>query len=111
MIEAEKDATADLPPFASMLRDLNKGATHAELGEQLRALVAGVTETGKPGRLVLRIDVKPQKGDDDMVMLTALVSSKIPQLEPRASIFFVAPNGELTRNPVHQPSMFEETNL
>lgn len=111
MTESEKDTTSDLPPFAAMLRDLNKGATHAELGEQLRALVAGVTETGKPGTLVLRIDVKPQKGDEDMVTLTARVTGKIPQLEPRASIFFVAPGGALTRNPVHQPSMFEGTEV
>lgn len=107
MTESNEDAT-EQRPFASVLLDLNKGRTHAQLGDELRAVLAAVRETGKPGSLTLKLDVKPLSGNDDGVTVTARIGSKQPAFEAPASIFFLDAENNLNRNPVNQANLFEE---
>lgn len=106
MTQSEKDA--EQRPFASVLHELNKGRTHIQLGDELRAVLAGVRETGKPGSLTLRLDVKTLSGNEDGVTITAKIGSKVPVFESPSSIFFLDDDLNLNRNPVNQPSIFEE---
>lgn len=95
-------------PFAATLHDLNKGRTHAQLGDELAKLVAAVVETGKPGNLTLRLDVKRQSGDFDAVTITARIASKVPVFDTPASTFYVDDDGTLARTPPRQPSIFSD---
>jgi hypothetical protein len=103
----DKSTEDELRPFAALLHDLDKGRTHTELSTTMRDLVAAVTETRKAGRIQLTIDVRPQSGTEDVVILTARVAAKVPAYDPPASIFYVDDQNNLTRNPTQQPSIFD----
>lgn len=108
MGDSTQDETADGMPFASILHSLNKGKVHTQLGEELRAIVAAVKDTGKTGTITLRLDVKPMTGDEDGVLIAARIGSKVPQFDPSTSVFYADDHNNLSRTPVRQPSMFEE---
>lgn len=105
MPESAEDS--DKRPFAAVLHDLNKGRTHAQLGDELRELVAAVVETGKAGSLTLRLDIKPLSGNDEGITITARIGSKVPVFDSPASVFFVDAEHNLNRNPTSQPSIFD----
>lgn len=107
MAESTEDTT-EQRPFASVLLDLNKGKTHAQLGDELRDVVAAVVETGKAGSLTLRLDVKALSGNDEGITITARVGSKVPVFDSPASVFFVDAEHNLNRNPINQTNLFEE---
>jgi hypothetical protein len=98
----------DRRPFAATLHDLNKGRTHAQLGDELAKVVAAVVETGKAGSITLKLDVKRQPGDYDAVTVAAKVTSKAPIFDAPASTFYVADGGGLGRTPPHQSGLFED---
>lgn len=102
------DTTTEQRTFASVLFDINKGKTHVQLGDELRALVAAVVDTGKAGSLTLRLDVKPLGGNDEGITITGRVASKVPALATPASIFFVDADLNLNRTPGNQPPLFQE---
>jgi hypothetical protein len=103
------DTTTEQRTFASVLYDLNKGRTHAQLGDELRALVAAVLDTHKAGALTLRLDVKPG-GDDESITVTGRITTKVPALATPASMFFVDDENNLNRTPTKQHTMFDVEN-
>lgn len=107
--QSTQDTTTEQRTFASVLYDLNKGRTHAQLGDELRALVAAVVATGKAGSLTLRLDIK-SGGNDESVTIAGRVASKAPVLDTPASVFFVDDEHNLNRNPTRQPAMFDVEN-
>jgi hypothetical protein len=100
--------TTEKRTFSSVLFDINKGKTHAQLGDELRALVAAVVETGKAGSLTLRLDVKPLGGNDEGITITGRVASKLPAFATPASVFFVDADLNHKRTPGNQPALFQE---
>jgi hypothetical protein len=102
------DTTTEQRTFSSVLFEINKGRTHAQLGDELRALVVAVMETGKPGSLTLRLDVKPLGGNDEGITITGRVGSKLPAFATPASVFFVDDKLNLNRTPGNQPPLFQE---
>jgi hypothetical protein len=107
---ADNDATREDAPdsFAAFLVQTNKGRTERELSEAMQKLVTAVEETGKPGTLTLRIDIKPQANTDGVVTVTDRVTVKAPQLERPNSIFFITKNAGLSRSDPNQRSIFDE---
>lgn len=105
--DKKTDEDRDLPDFAVFLVALAKGRTHGELSRALRDVTAAVSETGKPGSLTLRIDIKPQS-NTDAVTVTDKVGVKLPAYDRPASIFFVDDDHNLVRNNPNQQSIFEE---
>lgn len=96
-------AEAEEPPsFASFLLATNKGRTEVELSRQLRQLVVAVNETGKPGKLTLVVDIKPQANTDGVVTVTERVAIKAPALDRPASIFFITDASGLSRTDPRQ---------
>lgn len=92
--------TPTVRPFAAFLRDHRKGLTHTELGERMAELTQAVTETGKVGTLSITFKVKPLQ--DGIVTVTDAITSKLPQLERDASMFFTDEAGNLLRNDPRQ---------
>jgi hypothetical protein len=101
--ESTTDTTEEQRPFGAFLHELAKGRTHDELSRALRELTTAVKDTGKPGSLTLRIDIKPHK-NDAAVTVSDKVTVKIPDFERLDSIFFVDDDANLVRNDPHQQS-------
>lgn len=100
-------ATEDVPDFGVFLLSLAKGRTYRELGAALRDLTAAVTDTGKPGRLTLTIEIK-QQSNTDAVTVTDRVAVKAPAYDRPASIFFVDATHNLVRDNPGQNNLFQE---
>lgn len=95
-------------PFAELLTVLDHGAAHAEASRVLHDLVNAVRDTGKAGNVVIKVEVKPLRGSDSQLVVTAQVASKLPRSEPAASVFFADDSGNLTR---HDPRQLEMDGL
>jgi len=92
-------------PFSEWLIQQARGRAHDDLSKGMHQLIAAVQETGKGGKLVLTVDVKPLKGNTDALEVSAKVTAKAPEYDPPASIFFVDDAGNLTRNDPRQMSL------
>jgi hypothetical protein len=92
--------------FASFLLDINKGQSHIELSEKLRDLITKVQETGKAGSLTYKVEVKPEAGTENLVIVTDQIAVKLPAGERRKSLFFVDGDNNLVRDNPHQHSLF-----
>jgi hypothetical protein len=106
--QSSPETTTEQRSFASVLYEINKGKTHTQLGDELRALVAAVVDTGKPGTLTLTLTVKPLSGNDEGITITGRVASKLPAFATPASVFFVDADHNLNRSPVNQHALFQE---
>ncbi|MCG3757387.1 hypothetical protein [Amycolatopsis sp. Poz14] len=104
--ESAEDTKAAPPDFAATLLTLAKGKTHADLSAQLAELVTAVTTTHKAGKLTLTLQVKPQKGVDGAVLVTAGVVTSKPRFETPASIFYATDEGALVRNDPNQQPLY-----
>jgi hypothetical protein len=106
--ESKQDTTEQEPrPFATFLLETNKGRSHDELSRGLQELVAEVLRTGKPGSISYKVTVKPQAGNEHMVVVLDEIVRKVPRGERASSVFFVTDGHELVRNNPHQPSIFD----
>lgn len=92
-------------PFADLLRDHRRGATHDELTEKLRELVAAVTEQNKAGTLTITIGMKPAGKASGAFDVSFDAKVKLPKQDPGSSIFFVTPDNNLVREDPRQAVM------
>jgi hypothetical protein len=83
-----------------VVQGLRRGATRAELDEELTNLVNRCRETGKVGELTLKIKVRPE--DDQVVQLEDHVATKLPEFPRSKSMYFVTGDGVLTRQDPRQ---------
>lgn len=93
--------------FAAFLLETNKGRSHAELTRALAALVADVQRSGKPGSLTYKLTVKPQPGNEQMVIVVDQIVAKAPAAERASSVFFIDDDHGLVRNDPRQRSIFD----
>lgn len=103
--EVPAEDEPQIRPFSEVLLQQARGRTHDDLSIGLHKLIAAVQDTGKAGKLQLTIDVRPLKGDTNTLQVVAAVTSKVPQVDQPASIFFVDDDGNLTRNDPRQMSL------
>lgn len=92
---------ADAPsarPFADVLRELQGGRTHDDMSAEFRELVAAVKETGKAGKIVLTIEVKPVPKSDGLFVVADNYATKVPRHDRQTSFFYVTDDGNLTRD-------------
>ncbi len=93
-------------PFSKFLFAQRNGTTHAELTDGLAELVAAVMETGKGGKLLLSIEVKPaSKSGGNQLLVSDSVAVKAPKPARSESIFFGGENGSLLRTDPRQPQL------
>ncbi len=100
-----------MKPITDILRDIRKGMVAEAAGEELAQVVRAVTATGKPGSLTIKLTVKPQKGDNEQVVISSKLSATTPTADMPEAIFFADMEGDLHRNDPRQPEMFRNADL
>ncbi|UGQ45102.1 hypothetical protein [Massilia endophytica] len=93
--------------FSLVFQDLRDGRAHAEMTGQLSELLAAVKETGKPGSLTLKIDVKPSgRGSDvDKVSIIDTITAKVPKPDRGSDFFWLTEDNDLSRNHPRQHNL------
>ncbi|WP_341674986.1 hypothetical protein [Niveibacterium sp. SC-1] len=92
-------------PFFDTVRDLRRGALLDEAADKLQEVIAGVTETGKAGKLVIELSVKPASKNQAAVTVSDKVTAKVPALPAGETIMFVTVENNLVPNDPRQSSL------
>jgi hypothetical protein len=90
--------------FMKLLQEHRHGNTHEDISEQIRTLVAAVSDEHKAGKLVITLSIKPlAKGDG----LEVSIDSKLTPPKPSVgvSLFFATVGNDLTRVDPRQQTM------
>lgn len=87
-------------PFIDTLRDIEAGHLLDELTEAQHSLVDAIRLTGKQGELTIKLVYKPD-GSGQMT-IKADIKAKEPALSRGTSLFFLTPEGNLTRKDPRQ---------
>ncbi len=90
-------------PFIDTLRDIEAGALLDELSETQHSLIDAIRLTGKGGDLTIKLAYKPD-GNGQMT-IKADVKAKEPALSRGTSLFFLTPEGNLTRRDPRQQDL------
>ncbi len=90
-------------PFFETLRELRTGRTLEELEDALAQVVTAVSQTNKPGELVLRLKVRPpRKGSHTYLSIEDDIATKVPRSDREDTIFFPLADGSLSRQNPNQ---------
>jgi len=90
-------------PFIDTLRDIEAGGLLDELSETQHSLIDAIRLTGKGGELMIKLAYKPD-GNGQMT-IKADVKAKEPALSRGTSLFFLTPEGNLTRRDPRQQDL------
>ncbi|MFI8372657.1 hypothetical protein ACIGCH_00935 [Pseudomonas helleri] len=90
-------------PFIDTLRDIEAGGLLDELSETQHSLIDAIRLTGKGGVLTIKLAYKPD-GNGQMT-IKADVKAKEPALSRGTSLFFLTPEGNLTRRDPRQQDL------
>lgn len=106
----EPEQTQEAHPDNSILiaiAKLRKGRVVQSLSEAMGEVLDAVEITGKPGKLVLTLEVSPSsKGAQGEVLIKDDITTKLPRIDKGSSFFFVS-NGRLSKeDPSGQTDMF-----
>lgn len=91
--------------ITDVLGQIRGGYAMNEAGKKLQEVVNAVRATNKAGEVTLTIKVAPDKTDDRVVTMTPTIKAKVPEKAFSAGIFFVAPDGRLTKEDPAQMEM------
>lgn len=86
-----------------MLRSIRHGDLVSELSEEIAEVVRGAEDSGKEGKIVLTIKVKPN-GRGQMVLRDE-IKSTVPKLDAPAVLMFNDVHGNLSRKDPNQPDL------
>lgn len=96
-------------PIVDTLRLLDEGAFLDRCSEQLAALVRGVEETGKAGRLQITLEVK--RGTKGAMLIRPDSAVKVPEAKLEPTMLWATPEGALTvDNPRQQKLDLRQVN-
>jgi hypothetical protein len=98
LLKPDYDDEPHIKPFASYLTDTNQGRTHSELSEKLHELVEAVLRTGKAGTLALTVKVDADNVDNRRLVISEVVTAKLPTGPAKKSVFWANDKGNLVRN-------------
>lgn len=90
-------------PFIDTLRDIEAGGLLDELSEAQFQLIDAIRLSGKSGKLVIELNYKPD-GRGQMT-IKADVKVKEPELSRGTSLFFLTPEGNLSRRDPRQQDL------
>ena len=91
--------------ITDVMSRIRGGAALHDAGKKLQELVAAVRATNKPGEITFTIKVAPDKTDDRVVTMKPVVKAKIPEKGWSEGIFFLTPDGRLTKEDPAQLEM------
>lgn len=94
------------------LMDAQNGRVVDNINEKARELMDAVRKVAAKGKLTLTMTIVPSKlemgHEVSMVEIDFDVEVKKPTFPPGKAVFFVADNGDLTRNDPRQDDLFKE---
>lgn len=90
-------------PFIDTLRDIEAGGLLDELSEAQHQLIDAIRLAGKGGELVIKLSYKPD-GRGQM-NIKAEFKANEPKLSRGTSLFFLTPEGNLTRRDPRQQDL------
>lgn len=92
-------------PALDVLAELRRGRCQADLSEALHEVLAACMATGKPGEVVLKLRINPQKVGDfetPRIDVTDQIGTKKPQKSVHPSTFFLTDDGNPVRRDPNQ---------
>lgn len=101
----DKNPHPDATDYAIVLMRQGGGQTNKAATEALREVVKAVRETGKSGAVTIRLDVKLVE-QTTQIVISDKITSKVPQLDRQASIYFTTPEGDVLRDNPDQDPLF-----
>lgn len=96
--------------FVVTFSSLRRGAAAIEASEKLKDVVKAVQETGKAGKIVIELTIKPNamnNGEVEAVKLQDKITGKPPVIAGE-SVLFVNSQCELVANNFNQRTLFPE---
>ena len=91
--------------FFDTVRDLRRGEFLNDCADKLQEVVAGVEDTGKAGKLLIEITIKPASKGQGAVMVADKITVKLPQLPAGETIMFVTPENNPVPNDPRQKDL------
>lgn len=89
-------------PFFDTAREIRRGQFLEDCADALQAVVASVTDTNKPAKLVIEISVKPASKGQGAYLVADKIEAKLPKLSAGETIFFGTPENNLVPNDPRQ---------
>ena len=97
-----------------VLFDMRNGQVAEDCSRKFAEVLQAVLDTRGKGELTIKLKIEPSKCAIGGAVLEVITSHeckiKKPELEVGSALFFVSPDGELTRDDPAQVAMFAETN-
>lgn len=92
--------------FDKTLREIRSGLLLDECSQSLENLVAAVLDTGKKGKLTIKMTVKPaSKGEAVCVMIEDELTVVLPTIDKPSTIFYADDNHVLQRSDPRQKEL------
>lgn len=91
--------------LTDVMGQIRGGYALNEGGKRLAEAIAAVKATGKKGSVTFTIDIEMDKTDERIVKLKPSVKAKIPEKGFSEGIFFLGPDGRLTKEDPAQVEM------
>lgn len=95
--------------LTDVLRDYRKGALIDQATDELNEITRAVTETGRSGKLVITLHVRPNKGESGQILMEGETKVTIPKPPLPTAIFYVDGDGGLHRQDPKQQQLFTDT--
>lgn len=89
-------------PITDVLREVRKGLVVDRATQLMSEVVLAVLATGRAGKVVLTLNIKPNPGASDQILFAADVKKQEPQQVIPDAIFFVDDDGFLHRSDPRQ---------
>ncbi|TFD47599.1 hypothetical protein E3T46_17560 [Cryobacterium sp. Hh11] len=93
--------------FAAILASI-RPKTDVELAEAIRSVLAAVKDTGKPGSLTVRFDVKLVNPGGSEVIFSDKITSNLPERNREGSIAYTDQLNNLSRRDPSSMPLFED---
>jgi len=81
--------------FLHTLQRHRSGGLLDDASARLAEVVAAVRQTGKPGSVTVKLEIKPAQVGADAVVLTDEIKAKVPRMQATASFWFATDDGAL----------------
>lgn len=106
MTQPAGEDTPTRQDFAEWLLANDRGRTVIAASEHLADVVKAVLETGKAGTMTIAVKIAVNDVDDRRLVTTAVVSSKPPLTDPKATIWYADADLHLTREDPKQDPLW-----
>lgn len=89
-----------------VIRVIDRGGLELKLGDAMAEASQASVRTGKKSKVVITLTFDPDEKTDAM-RVSGGVKTTLPPEPEKAALFFVTPEGKLTRQDFRQPRIFQ----